>query len=233
MSENNMSENNRSHRDVMLVRSIALSAILLCIVASLTASAKDDKTPAMKFAVVNPGRLISEYAYAKKSAETLLKLQQDAETALKTWATFYLLSAMDQDSLTVLAVKEIRVPNEMTKAEKDQKMILSNKHTAAFNQYNEILKKQVGTLTPKDSSDLELYGKMRADTDARINSKKESATKDIQVKEEEYNKKIDADVRTALNKVAKDKGLSLVFSNQAVLFAETDISDDVVKQLNK
>jgi Skp family chaperone for outer membrane proteins len=55
----------------------------------------------------------------------------------------------------------------------------------------------------------------------------------LQTKMQELNSKAEADVREAITKVASEKGVQMVFAKEAVLFGGTDISDDVIKNLDR
>ena len=213
------------------LRSIVLAAIVLCIVASMVGAGAQDK--GLRIAVVSPGRLVSDYKFAKASRDALEKMQSEVKTTLQTWDRYHMLTATEQDALTKLVLKEAATPNDLTKDEKTQMQQLKDKHEAQFVEFNNLLKQPVGNFAPAQAAQLDKLQKIRADTAARIKDKDTSAAREIQLKEEDYNVKIDKDVRENLNKVAKEKGFNLVFSSQVVLFADTDITDDVLKQLNK
>lgn len=228
-----MVNSSNSAQGLFFIRAIVLSTIVLGIVASLTAARAADEKGGLNIAMVNPGKLLSDYKYAKQSRETLEKLDGEAKTAINTWNRYPLLSTQDQDALVKLIIKEATPNTTLTKAETDQKTSLTTKHDSLFKEYNDLLAKPVGATTAQDSLRLEALNKYRSDTDIRIKDKQKTAGEDISKKEEEFNVKIDKDVRDALNKVAKEQKLNLVFSSQVVLFADKDITDDVLKQLNK
>lgn len=214
------------------LRAIVLSAIVLGIVVSMRGAGAQDKN-GLRIAVVSPGRLVAEYKFAKTSRDTLDKMQNEVKLTLQTWDRYHMLSAAEQDTLAKLVIKEAATPNDLTKAEKDQMQQLKDKHEKLFQDYNNLLKLPVGQVQPAQAAQLDQLQKVRSDTAARIKDKDSTAAKDLQSKEEEFNVKIDKDVRDNLNKVAKEKGMNLVFSSQVVLYADTDITDDVLKQLNK
>ena len=49
----------------------------------------------------------------------------------------------------------------------------------------------------------------------------------------ELSQKFDSDLRSAITKVAQDKGIALVFDNKVAVYAGTDITNDVLKAINK
>jgi Skp family chaperone for outer membrane proteins len=213
------------------LRAIVLSAIVLCIVASMVGAGAQDKN-GLRIGVVSPGRLLADYKFAKASREQLDKMQAEVNLTLATWDRYHMLSPTDQDALTKLVLKENATPNDLTKAEKQQMDDLKNKHEAMFKRLNQLLQTPVGQVQPADAAELDRLQKVRTDTLARMKDKKTTAEKELQNLDESNNIKIDKDVREQLNKVAKEKSLNLVFSNQVLLFADIDITDDVLKQLN-
>ena len=216
---------------LFFIRATVLAAILLGVVASLAAGAGQEKN-GLKIAVVNPGKVLSEYKFAKQSTDTLEKLDGEAKLYIATWQRFPLLTVADQDALVKLVQKENTPGAEMSKAEKDQLQALKTRHDNLVKEYQDLLAKPNGQTLPQDSARLEALGKLKNDAENRIKAKQTDATSEITKRQDEFNLKIDKDVRDALNKVAKERGLNLVFSSQVVLFADSDITDDVVKHLN-
>lgn len=215
------------------MRATVLAAIVLGVVASLAAHGAGDEKGGLRIAVVNPGRLLSEYKYAKQSNDTLEKIGADAKLYIETWRRYPLLSAADQEILANLSQKEQLPGANMSKAEKDQMQGLKTKHDNLVKEYNNLLAKPNGDTTPADSDRLTALGKLKTDTETRMKSKDTEASTEINKRQEEFNQKIEKDIHDALTKVAKDKGMNLVFSSQVVYYADTDITDDVIKHLNK
>jgi Skp family chaperone for outer membrane proteins len=55
----------------------------------------------------------------------------------------------------------------------------------------------------------------------------------IDNKDLELSQKFDNDLRSAITKVAQDKGFSIVFDNKVAVYAGSDITNDVLKIINK
>ncbi len=227
-----MSSQSNSANSLFFIRATVLAAIVLGIVASLPAARAGQDKSGLRIAVVNPGRLLSEYKFAKASTDTLEKMDNEAKLAINIWSRFPLLAVTDQDALAKLTQKELTPGAEMSKGEKDQLQVLRTRHDNLVKEYQALLGKPNGQTTAQDSDRLTALGKLKADAENRIKAKQTDATTEITKKQDEFNQRIDKDVRESLNKVAKDKGLNLVFSSQVVLFADTDITDDVIKHLN-
>lgn len=226
-----MSRSSDSTQGLFFIRATVLAAVLLGIVASLTANAGQDKS-GLKIAVVNPGKVLSEFKDAQKAQVMLQRLDDEAKLAIRTWQVYPLLLAVDQDALVKLIQKENLPGETMTKAEKDQVQKLKTQHDNIVKEYQDLLGKPNATTTAQDTARIEAITKLKNDTDNRIKAKQTEASTEIGKKQDEFNLKIDKDVRDALNKVAKDRQMNLVFSSQVVLFADVDITDDVIKHLN-
>ena len=227
-----MINSSNSASGLFFIRATVLAAIVMGTIASLAAGGAGQDKNGLRIAVVNPGRLLSEYKYAQTSTSTLEKRDGEAKLAIATWTRFPLLTVTDQDGLAKLLQKENTAGAEMSKGEKDQLQALKTKHDNLVKEYQELLGKPNGQTTPQDSDRLTALGKLKNDAEIRIKDKQAAATTEINKLQDEFNLKIDKDVREALNKVAKEKGMNLVFSSQVVLFADTDITDEVIKHLN-
>jgi Skp family chaperone for outer membrane proteins len=217
---------------LFFIRATVLAAIILGIVANTGARAGQDKT-GLKIALVNPGRLLAEYKFAKAANDTLEKVDGEAKNAILTWNHYPLLTGADQDALVKLIQKENTPATELTKTEKDDEQRLKTKHDNLVKEYQELLGKPNGALNAQDVARLDAFSKLKSDSDNRIKAKQTEATSEINKQQETFNQKIEKDIHEAINKVAKDKGMNLVFSSQVVLYADTDITDDVLKHLNK
>lgn len=55
----------------------------------------------------------------------------------------------------------------------------------------------------------------------------------LKSKQQELLGKADADIRGAINKVAGEKGITMVIAKDAVLFGGLDITDDIIKNLDR
>ena len=55
----------------------------------------------------------------------------------------------------------------------------------------------------------------------------------LAARREELSNKYTGQIRDAVGKIAKDKGLTIVFDSQFALYTANDITPDVIKQLNK
>ncbi len=228
-----MSQSDQSSQSLLFIRATVLSAILLGIVASLTgASAGQDKNLGVKTAVVNPRKLVFEYKFAASSRESIKKMEEIAKATLTILSQYPLLETGDQDALAKLTVKEEAVTPALTKPEADQMQALKDKHKNLVKELQTLQGKPSADISEIDSKQMGSLIKRQRDTQIKGEGFNKAKSEEIQGKQDEFNAKVDKDIRDALNKFCKDKGYNLVFSNEVVLFADTDITDDVLKKLN-
>ena len=229
-----MSQTNQG-QTLLFIRTTVLGAILLGIVASLTgASAGQKDNGGLKTAVVNPRKLVSEYKYAVAAREKLANMEQDAKNRLEIYGNFQFLDSSEQDTLVALVQKE-RSPNPaaaLSKTEMEQLASLRDKHKRVATLYTTLSSKSNADTTPADAKEFDDLNKRRTATQTRGKSLNDTATETLQKEQEKANVKIDQDIKDVFNKYCKDKGFTLVFSNEVVFYAENDISDEVLKKLN-
>src|SRR5947209_8189949 len=111
-----MLNQDNSTQGLFFIRATVLAAVVLGIVAALPGATAQDKN-GLRIAVVNPGKLVSEYKYAKASTETLENLSHETQVALEAWGKYPLLSVADQDTMVKLLQKE-KPGTELSKADK-------------------------------------------------------------------------------------------------------------------
>ena len=230
-----MSQTNQGSQSLLFIRTTVLAAILLGIVASLTgASAGQDKNGGLKTAVVNPRKLVNDYKFAITTREKLTAMEQEAKDSLEVWGQFQLLESAEQDTLVKLIQKErsTNPATAITKPEADQLAALKDKHKRLSAEFAALSSKSNADTTPADAKQFESLNKKRTDTQLRGKKLNETATETLQKEQDKANIQIDKDIRDVLNKFCKEKGYNLVFSNEVVLFADSDITEDVLKKLN-
>src|SRR5437868_778782 len=178
-----------SMHGLFFIRATVFAAVVLGIVASLTGARAGEDKNGLRIAVVNPGKLVSEYKFAKASTETLEKLGGETQVALDAWGKYPLLTVADQDALVKLLQKE-KPGVELSKAEKDDIQRLITKHENLLKEYNDLLVKPNGQNTAQDIARLDAFKKLQTDTVNRISAKKADATTEIGKKQDEFNVKI-------------------------------------------
>ena len=223
-----MSEPTRS------LRAIVLAAIVLCIVASLVgAKADQEKTSAgLKVASVDVSRLLTDYKYAVNTTSDLQKKNDELEVRLRTIQQNFLLPEADQKTLADLAVQQ-NSPSGLTPAQKQTQTKLQGDSKALMDQYTTLQQKQVGQLTQQDKDNLQDFTKRASDTDSRLRAMEQQGKGDLDKQLQTAQSKAVTDIHDAVARVAKEKGFSLVLRSDVAFYADNDITDAVLSQLNK
>jgi Skp family chaperone for outer membrane proteins len=214
------------------IRALILAAIVLCITVSLTGAKAGQDKAGLRVALVDIGRLSSEYSYNINAFQELQKKEQSNLNVLRALAQNALLSEADQKLLGDLVTAESN-PNGLTPAQKMQKQQLLDKSKGMVEDFNGLQQKVVGQLNDQDKAKLNQYYKAQSDTEQRLQKSKSDLDQQLQEEAVKNRTKALKDVRETIAKVAKDKNFSLVLSNEIAWYAETDVTDDVLKVLNK
>ena len=222
-----MKETNRAKNTLIM------AAIIFCVSISLTAVKGQDKTNGLKVALVDISRLSSEYSYNISAFQDLQKREQINLAVLRTLAQHALLSEADQKALGELVSAETTNPNGFTPAQKTQKQQFLDKSKTMSDEFLALQQKVVGQLTPQDKEKLNQYYRAQSETEQRLQKSKADSDEALQGDAMKNRNKALKDVREAISKVAKDKGFSLVLSNEVAWYADSDLTDDVLKVLNK
>ncbi|HLV80620.1 MAG TPA: OmpH family outer membrane protein [Chthonomonadaceae bacterium] len=224
-----MSESTRS------LRAIVLAAIVLCIVASLVGAKADQEkgVPAgLKVASVDVSKLLTDYKYSINTTNDLQKKNDNLTLRLRTIQQNFLLPEADQNTLADLAVQENSATG-LTAAQKQQQTKLQGDSKSLMDQYTALQQKQVGALTQQDKDALQDFTRRASDTDTRLRTAEQQGKNDLEKQLQAAQTKAVGDVHEAVARVAKEKGFSLVLNSDVAFYADNDITDAVLSQLNK
>ncbi len=214
------------------LRAIVLGAIVLCIVASLTgAKAGQDKNGGLRIATVDPVTILTQAANIVATKNQLQKQQSDTLLRLQTWQQNPLLSEADQVALSDIALAEATT-NGASAQQKSQKDKLTGQSKTLVDEFNSLQSKQAA-LTQAEKDRLNVLTRAGSDTESRINLRKRESDEDLQKQANALDAKASKDMKDSINKVAKDKGFNLVFRNDVAFYADNDITDAVLAQMNK
>ncbi|HZO91564.1 MAG TPA: OmpH family outer membrane protein [Chthonomonadaceae bacterium] len=210
------------------LRLIVFAALVLGILAALGAGAAPESTAGgLKIAIVDVNRLLSDYNGTIASNNQLRKMADDAQTVLQTWKQNFLLTEPEQKRLGELTLKEAT----LTEAEKAEKKRLLDRSAALFQEFTTLQTKSTGVTDTEKQRITELT-KLAGDTDNRIAARTKELQDEFEKERTTNATKIVKEIRDAVAKVAKKEGVNLVLSNDTAWYAEADITDAVLKQLN-
>jgi Skp family chaperone for outer membrane proteins len=205
-------------------RLIALAAIVMCAVFALSASGDNKANSA--FAIVDLQKLSSKYT-AKEVLETEFRsMQQKYGLRLQRRDGMPFLTEEDQVSLDTLYEKPNRTDADNNKIKEIEKKNADKvAEVQALRQKADPSQAEKDKLAAADKAFREAQSNF-AQLKDQLDGKVQQFNKD---KSEELNNKI----RTTVAKVAEKNNVAIVFTSDVALYAGTDITDQVVGELNK
>ena len=214
-------------------KAMVLAAMALCTVGSLYGAKADDKNNGgLRIAVVDPQRLINEgQAYQSKVAD-IQKAKTNAETELQVVSNNFLLTENEQGDLTRLFIKE-GSKQELTGDEKNRKTALLGKERTTMDEFENLSRTPAGQMTPQQDARLKELIKMREDAARRVQERGSTVENDLKSQLSNTTRDTLKTVHDTLAKVAKEKGFNLVLSNEVAWYADADLTDETLKQINK
>jgi Skp family chaperone for outer membrane proteins len=206
-----------------------LCTIAVCAVLALSGASAQDKG-GLKVAVVQPDRLLHEYKYNVDSLKALEQYGNDIVTQLQTWDQHRYLGEADQHAIGEIAVKESKKA-ELTAADKAAKARIEDASKRLFDEYLALETTQ--NPTPAQMQRLKEMKQLEQDTGRRIKDRQAQGKADVQKQEIDIHQKTNKDLLAGIQEIAKAKGINMVFTSEVLLYCDTDITDDVLKKLNK
>jgi len=193
-----------------------------------SAAPADAPAGAAQFGMVDIGRLLNDSKSRQQATADLQKLQQ----------TFYaILRRLDQGSARFLSEADT---NELAGLyEKEKPTEAEQKRISQLEEKGDTLKRELTTLQNTAKLDDTQSARLAALNDSQDKGngllQKLVTTLDgrLKDKERDANQKALVLVRAAVAKVAKAKNLSVVFTGDVAIYAQTDITEEVLKELNK
>lgn len=205
-------------------------SLIICVL-SLPGFAADSKSGAQVFASVDINKILTGYDKSKQIDDQLGGLQASLKQRLQLRLNNRMLTDGEYKQLADLKA----LPTASADDTKKINELLDRSAT---------LEKEFQALQQKpNASDAEKarMAELQAQADkSNANGKEDEAafSDQLQKKQEELVSGLKKDVENAVSAVAKEKGVTMVFSKSIaqydfVIFSNNDISDDVLKKLNK
>ena len=166
--------------------------------------------------------------YTKKASYDQQIQQTQARLAgyMQQQSNSPMLSKADQDQLGALLAKPS--PTDQDTAAISQ---LQAKSTAAVQSLATLQQKP--NPTDADKAQLADLLKQQDAGKAALDATYKGYQDQVQKANDDLSQKLSAEVKAAIVEVAKQKGLAVVFDAQIAIYTANDITDDVVKRLNK
>jgi len=209
-------------------RRIACAVVVISIISTVVSVAAWAADAAPKFGVVDMVRLYKESPRVKQYKEELDKLTQTLGESLNIRGRNLML---DETSVKELIELKTKAPEAQTDKDKAR---ITELEKIGHDLDSELIKLQ-GTAQLDDAGkaklkDLQDINKKSKDTGEKL---EKDYNDRLQTKAVELDEKARVDIQAAVEKVAKDKEVTLVVTKDAVLFGGIDITDDVMNNLDR
>lgn len=207
-----------------------LTAALLGGVGAPRTFAQGNRPPAgdarAQFASVDLQKVFNEYKLRQTRSGEIQTLGQGLDRVLQQLSTVPLLSDAELKELAGLYEKPAPADAEKTRitALTTKAQTLSDEFGRLQNVAapNDQQKARLSELTEARRRGGELMNTLQQEYQQRLSERQAQLSQEIQ-----------QNMRTAIAKVAADKGLAVVFDSAVAVYTANDITSDVVKQLNR
>ena len=213
-----------------ITRFLAIVAALCAVFISSGAQAQDKKAtpPPPAFGHVDVAQVLNESKARKRDTDELTQLATTLRTVLQD------LQNANVRFLSEAEIKELATLYEKpTKTDVDKKRIAALEDSASAK--NDRKRKLENTPTPTDEQQQQ-FGKLREAEEkgqATLKAINDDFARRVDVRQTELNNKTITDIKAVIAKIAQDKGLAVVFDSQVAIYTANDITQDVIKQVNK
>ncbi|MCW5934593.1 MAG: OmpH family outer membrane protein [Fimbriimonadia bacterium] len=182
---------------------------------------------AQSYGVVDFARVINEADVAKKNLTELEQLQQRYNTLLQNLQANLLLKDDERQELYGV-ITSATAPTEAQQKRVQDITALSQQRA-----------QELATLrqkpTPSETEKLALdqYTQMETKSREALQGLAQQLDAQLQDRLQKSRQEVRTQVKDAIAAVAKEKKITLVFDTEAVLFCDNDLTDEVIKRINK
>jgi Skp family chaperone for outer membrane proteins len=205
-------------------------AALLCVVPGAQAQDKKNPTPPTPpvFGHVDVALVLNESKARQRDVAELTQMASTLRGVLQS------LQDANARFLTEAEIRELGgLYEKATKTDADKKRITALEDSASAKA--ERKRKIENTASPTEDQQQQ-FGQLRDAEEkgqAVLKTINDDYSKRIDARQTELNNKTVTDIKAAIGKIAQDKGLSVVFDSAAAIWTANDITQDVIKQINK
>ncbi len=200
-----------------MMRQILLWGITLCATAL---------TFAQNMGVVDYERVINESTYVKTRLEQLQALEQRYRGALQVLQENAILTDEERQEMTTLLLAD-----NLNDAQRQRLQQLSTTSRQRSEELQSLRQKPSPSETEKAA--LERFTQMEVRGREALQALAQQLSQQLEQRVQQSREDVRKVVREVIGQIAKEKRLAVVFSAETVLFADNDITDEVIKRLNE
>lgn len=210
------------------MRIAAASAVLAAIGGTLAPrQAKADPASAT-FGSVDVNKLQAGYAKLPDLKKKISDIGAGFTARLKEQANYDMLTLDEQHQLGALLAQSPRTDQQ--KATVDE---LENKSSHDTQELATLQQKPAGQLTDTDKLRLDQLTTEHQTGQQALQTINDEYQSDFNAQQEKITNDFTDQLREVIGEVAKEKGISVVFDSSVAIYCNNDITDDVLKRLNK
>lgn len=211
-------------------RLLVLGCAAICGVIAAAAFGQGGRTPATGgFGTVDVQRVTKDYKAMQMAQRELEARQIRANARIQRRMNMPFLSDEEHKQLDEIEAKD---PAGRTAAEVAKAKELTDKGTKLSGEIAALAQKPDAELTDADRQRMKDADAARGRLESQIAGIRDEEDAKLREFGMANQERLTKEFRAAVKRVAEKKGLSIVFDVQVAVFAGTDITDDVVKDLN-
>jgi Skp family chaperone for outer membrane proteins len=211
---------------MLKLRMTAWALAVMLVGVGQTASAAPAADQAQKTAVVDIEKVYSNAPRVKQYSEELNAFGQDLGKKVDIRNKYMMLNETEIQELVLLKTKSSRTSAEDTRMKE-----LEEAERTRDAKYSTL--QETKEPTEEQKTQLKELRDMRQKAKDTLDALARDYDGQLKSKQQELLGKADVDIRDAITKVATAKSISMVLAKDAVLFGGTDITDDVIKNLDR
>lgn len=211
-------------------RAMILMCLGICLVIAVTATGQGQRpATGATFGTVDVQKVTREYKDMQVAQRGLTERQNRANARIQRWMNMPYLS---EEELRELDTIEAKDPATRSAQEAARAKELTDKGMQLTSEIAALMQKADKDLTDADRQRLREAEAARARVQQRIEQirdEEDAALREYGMTSQE---RLTQAFRASVKKVAERRGISIVFDTAVAVYAGTDITDDVIKDLN-
>lgn len=216
-------------RSIWWWRGLVALVLVLCIAFTLSASAQQGNKTGPLFASIDMVKVNADYKDMQLERTNFEVAAKKLQDQLDRRNTMPLLPEEDHKLLDTLHEKGAA----QTDADKNKIKEMNDKSTKLRGEYETLQTKPDSQLTDADKAKLRQIEADLLKAKQNFAVLKDESENKLREMDKSTSEKLSAKFRTAVQKVAEQKGVAIVFKSDVVAYAGTDLTQAVLSELNK
>jgi len=201
--------------------------ILLVSGVSAGAQSAQPSPAAMNFAVADMDKVLAGYQAYKQANEEFRRYAGEVERQIEMNRRLRLLEDQEVQELKDLRAAVVLTPEQKIRLQQLEALSAAREEELAA------LEQKAGSLTPEEQARRETLTAIAAKRAPEVAAEERSLSEALQKKNREMSAPFDAAINKALEKVAKENKVAVIFRKEVVLWVSLDLTEAVVGELNR